>query len=48
MSESVIKGAVHRLRKRFGALLREEVAQTVEVEVRVDAELRHVLEVLGG
>jgi RNA polymerase sigma-70 factor (ECF subfamily) len=48
MSESAIKVAVHRMRKRFGALLREEVAQTVRVEARVDTELRHVLEVLGG
>lgn len=48
MAESAVKVAVHRMRKRFGQLLREEVAQTVQAENRVDAELRHVLEVLGG
>jgi RNA polymerase sigma-70 factor (ECF subfamily) len=40
MSESAVKVAVHRLRRRFGALLREEVAQTVADEGRVDEELR--------
>lgn len=48
LSEAAVKVAVHRMRKRFGALLREEVAQTVRDEARVDGELRHVLEVLGG
>lgn len=48
LSESAVKVAVHRMRKRFGQLLREEVAQTVQAEDRVDAELRHVLDVLGG
>lgn len=42
MSESAVKVAVHRLRRRFGALLREEVAQTVEDEARVDDELRYL------
>ena len=48
MSESAVKVAVHRMRKRYGALLREEVAGTVRSADRVDAELRHVLDVLGG
>lgn len=48
ISESAVKVAVHRLRRRFGAVLREEVAQTVDGDDRVDAELRHVLRVLGG
>lgn len=46
MSEGALKVAVHRLRKRFGALLREEVAETVGDPALVDAELRHLLEVL--
>lgn len=47
MSEGAVKVAVHRLRKRFGALLREEVAETVGEPALVDDELRHLLEVLG-
>lgn len=47
MSEGAVKVAVHRLRKRFGALLREEVAETVGEPALVDDELKHLLEVLG-
>ena len=46
MSESAVKVAVHRLRRRFGALLREEVAQTVNDEARVDEELRFLFSAL--
>ena len=46
MSESAVKVAVHRLRRRFGALLREEVAQTVADEARVDEELRYLFSCL--
>lgn len=41
-----IKSMVLRLRKRFGILLRAEVAQTIEERGDVDAELRHLLRVL--
>ena len=40
--------AVHRLRRRFGELLREEIAQTVATPAEVDDELRHLIEVLGS
>lgn len=43
MSESAVKVAVHRLRRRFGAVLREEVARTVADPSRVDDELRFLL-----
>ncbi len=46
MTESAVKVAVHRLRRRFGALLREEVAETVEDEARIDDELRFLLSCL--
>lgn len=46
MSESAVKVAVHRLRQRYGALLREEVARTVEDSARVDDELRYLFSVL--
>lgn len=47
-SEGAIKVAVHRLRSRFGALLREEIEQTVVDPGHVDDEIRHLLEVIGG
>lgn len=48
ISEAAVKVAVHRLRRRFGALLRREILQTVPDEGAVDDELRHVLRVLAG
>ena len=39
--------AVHRLRQRFGALLREQVAHTVASENEVDEEIRYLMSVLG-
>ena len=40
--------AVHRLRRRFAAVLREEVAHTVADPADVDAEIRWMLETLRG
>lgn len=48
VGEPAVRVYVHRLRKRFGNLLREEVATTVADPADVDAELRHLLEMLGG
>ena len=48
MSEGAVKTAVHRLRRRFGRLLRAEIAESVVDESEVDDELRHLLGVLGG
>jgi RNA polymerase sigma-70 factor (ECF subfamily) len=39
---------VHRLRRRFGELLREQIAQTVANPVDADDELRHLLGVVGS
>ena len=39
--------AVHRLRQRFGALLREQVGQTVSSVEEVEEEIRHLIAVLG-
>lgn len=47
MSESGIKVAVHRLRRRFGANLRQEIEQTVADPKEVDDEIRHLLECLN-
>jgi len=48
ISEPAVKVAVHRLRRRFRAVLREEVAQTVGDASDVDEELSHLLAVLSG
>jgi RNA polymerase sigma factor (sigma-70 family) len=47
MSEGAVKVAAHRLRQRYGAALRAEIAETVGTASEVDAELRHLLEALG-
>ena len=40
MSESAVKVAVYRMRRRFAELLREEVGQTIEDPQQVDTEIR--------
>jgi RNA polymerase sigma factor (sigma-70 family) len=47
VTEAAVKMMVVRLRKRFGELLRLEVAHTVSNEVEIDDELRHLLRVLA-
>jgi RNA polymerase sigma-70 factor (ECF subfamily) len=46
MTEGAIKVAVHRLRKRFGALLREEIGDTVSDPAQVDDEIRELFRIL--
>ncbi len=46
LTENAVKAAVHRLRERYGRLLRDEVAQTVASEAEVDDEVRHLLKVI--
>lgn len=46
MTEGNARVAVHRLRGRFGAALRSEVAQTVATDAEVDDEIRAVIEAL--
>lgn len=46
LSDGAVRVAVHRLRARFRELLRQEVAATVASEDEVDAELRHLVEIL--
>jgi RNA polymerase sigma-70 factor (ECF subfamily) len=45
-SEAAIKTSVHRLRQRFGKLLRREIGETVAAE-EVDDEVRHLLGVVA-
>ena len=47
-TEGAVKVQVHRLRKRFGALVREELAQTVESEEQLKEELAYLIQVLGA
>ena len=46
ISESAVKSAVHRLRKRLGHCLRTEIAETVSDSGQVDEEVRHLLAVV--
>jgi len=46
LSDSTLRVAVHRLRRRFAAVLREEVARTVADPADVDGEIRFMLETL--
>jgi RNA polymerase sigma-70 factor (ECF subfamily) len=46
MSENAVKVALHRLRKRYRLILREEVAQTTATPAEVEAEIRHLLDCL--
>ena len=43
MNEGAVKVALHRLRRRFGELLRSEVAYTVADPAEVAEEIRHLL-----
>lgn len=47
MSESAITVAVHRMRRRYGVLLREEVAATVDTPEAIEDELRHLIRVVS-
>jgi DNA-directed RNA polymerase specialized sigma24 family protein len=46
MKPDTVKVSVHRLRARFGAILREEVRETHGDDSDVDAELRHLIQLL--
>ena len=46
MTEDAVKVAVHRMRQRYGELLRAEVAQTVTTAAEVEQELRYLSSVV--
>lgn len=46
LSEAGVKSAVHRLRRRFRDLFREEIARTVARREDIDAELRYLVEIM--
>jgi RNA polymerase sigma-70 factor (ECF subfamily) len=43
VSENTVKVAAHRLRKEFGEILRDEIAQTVSDEREIDEEIRQLI-----
>jgi RNA polymerase sigma factor (sigma-70 family) len=47
LNEGAVRVAVHRLRKRFREIFREEIAQTLADPAELDAELRHLVDVLA-
>jgi len=48
LKESTVKVAVHRLRRRYGELLRAEIASTVQDPHEVEDEVRHLIAVLSS
>jgi RNA polymerase sigma factor (sigma-70 family) len=46
MTENAVKQAFHRLRRRYGDLLRDEIAETVAKPAEIEDELRHFIAVL--
>jgi RNA polymerase sigma factor (sigma-70 family) len=47
-SEGALKVAIHRLRKRYRELFRQEIADTVADPAQVESELRYLAAVLGS
>ena len=48
MSEEAVKVRVHRLRRRFGQILRKQIAETVVDSEEVDEEIRYLLGILSS
>jgi RNA polymerase sigma-70 factor (ECF subfamily) len=48
MTEPAVRVSLHRLRQRFGATLRDRVAQTLEDPGRVEDELRYLIGLVGA
>jgi RNA polymerase sigma-70 factor (ECF subfamily) len=48
MTEGAVKVAAHRMRQRYGELVRLEIANTVSVAEEVDDELRHLMAALSN
>ena len=48
LTEGAIKVAVHRLRRRFGAILRLEIAETVLAPADVDDEVRELIRAVSA
>ena len=47
LTESAVKSILHRLRQRYRALVREEIAHTVADPAEIDEEIRHLIAVIS-
>jgi RNA polymerase sigma-70 factor (ECF subfamily) len=47
MTEGAVRVAIHRLRRRYRELLRDEIAQTVTSDDQIDEEIRDLFTALG-
>jgi RNA polymerase sigma-70 factor (ECF subfamily) len=47
MNEGALRVALHRMRRRLGSLLRQEVSQTVASDDEVESEIRNLVQALG-
>jgi RNA polymerase sigma-70 factor (ECF subfamily) len=48
MTESAVRVALHRIRHRFGAKVREHVARTVDDPAKTEDELRYLINAMGA
>jgi len=48
VTEASLKWTVHKLRKRYGEIFREEIASTVSSPAEIDDEVRHLFSVMAG
>lgn len=48
LSPGALDVSIHRLRHRFGSVLREHVAKTVSSPTEIDEEIRHLIRMVGG
>jgi len=46
LTESAVRSAIYKLRQRYGAVVRAEIAETLDHEDGVEDEMRHLLAVL--
>ena len=47
-TENAVQVAVHRMRRRYGELLRREIAQTVSDPDEIENEIRDLFDALGS
>lgn len=48
MTEGAVSTALHRMRRRYGELVRAEIAETVGDQHEIEDELRHLMRVIAG
>jgi len=47
LTEQAIKNAAHGFRRRYGELLRDEIAQTVDSASEIQAEIQHLMQIFS-